>query len=69
MTAQQLVDWNNTFKPGHPCIVEEPYRMPFETHTRGYAWLIGGNIAVVLVEGTTGRIHLDHIKMLETHDI
>lgn len=69
MTQQQVDDWNDTFKPGHPCILLEDLGKEFQTKTRSIAWLLGHGQPVVKVEGKSGGLDLDRIRMMETHAV
>lgn len=67
MTQQELDDWNDIFKPGHPCLLRLDNGQEVQTKTRSQAWLLGHGMAVVSVEGKSGGWDIDRVKMLETH--
>jgi len=69
MTQQQIDDWNDTFPVGSPCMVKHSDGSEHLHHTRSGAWLIGNSHTVVMLEGKTGGIPLDKLKMLETHNV
>lgn len=66
MNQQQLDDWNQTFKTGHPCLLRLDDGTEIPTRTRSWAWLTGGGHALVSVEGKAGGWDIDRLKMLET---
>jgi len=64
--AQSIVDKFNKAKPiGSPVTYYElidPPAKPFHTNTRTEAWVMGGHSAMVMVEGISGGVCVDHIQ-------
>lgn len=66
---QKLVDeWNSRHPVGTAVTrykLVDPLREPEQTRTRSEAWLMGGHTAVVKVEGVSGGVMLDSIRISE----
>lgn len=41
----------------------EPLAKPRTTHTRSEAWVMGGHSAMIMVDGISGGVCLDHIRV------
>jgi len=66
--VRTAADWNRRFPVGTP-VRYFPARNRFdhlETQTRSDAWTLGGGDAVVLVEGRSGGVSLDHLIVVGT---
>lgn len=66
-TAQtKLVEfWNDNHPPGTEVDVTKDNGDVVRTKTRSEAWLLGGPIAVVMVEGISGGYQLDRISAIK----
>lgn len=64
---QKLVDqWNAMHQVGTPVTrykLVDPLREPEQTRTRSEAWLMGGHTAVVKVEGVSGGVMLESVRI------
>lgn len=70
MTQAQVDEWNARYPEGSPCRVRFTTDSPWEeTKTRSKAWLIGGNVPVVLVEGKTGGWSFNFIEMVPLQQV
>ncbi len=70
MTAkrqQKLADdWNAAHPVGTPVIryrLISPPRYPMDTKTRSEAWLMGGHTAMVMVDGVTGGVLIESLRL------
>ena len=75
LTQVGVDQWNEWYKPGHPCLLRLDDGNELETRTRSAAWLLfvnvktGRGVPVVSVEGKAGGWHLNRVRMIETHKI
>lgn len=61
---QKLVDqWNEQHPIGTDVTFSDALTDPEKSKTRSAAWLMGGHTAVVLIEGRSGCVSLDCLKV------
>lgn len=63
---EKLVElWNQNYPPGTEVDVRRDNGETLRTKTRSAAWLLGGPIAVVEVEGIAGGYLLDRVTAIQ----
>ena len=66
--AKQVSDWNAKYPVGTKVIrysLIKPLRDPYPTETRSEAWVMGEHSAMIMVNGCSGGVILESVKVVK----